>query len=115
MTNIIYKIETAEAWQKAQSTGVYTGSALDVMDGFIHLSTADQVRETANKWFAGQNDLILASIDSAQLGDMIKWEPSRDGALFPHVYGILPMSAVIETAPMCVGEDGLYLFGPHIT
>ena len=115
MSNIIYKIEDAAIWALAQSAGSYTGSALDVADGFIHLSAVDQVRETADKWFAGREGLVLVHVDADALGDALKWEASRDGALFPHNYGPLPMSAIIAVEAMRLDGDGKHIFGSHIT
>lgn len=106
MDSLAYKIETRSAWAQAQGAGVYTGSALDVADGFIHLSARDQVRTTLSLWFKDQPDLILATIDLSQLGDTVVWEASRDGALFPHVYGPIPMSAVQGMIDLPLLADG---------
>ena len=106
MDSIAYKIETRSAWAKAQSAGVYSGSALDVTDGFIHLSAHDQVRATLAMWFKDQPDLILAKIDLTPLGDTVMWEASRGGALFPHIYGPIPMSAVQEAIDLPLLADG---------
>ena len=106
MDSIAYKIETRSAWAKAKSTGVYTGSALDVTDGFIHLSALDQVRATLAMWFKDQPDLILAKIDLSTLGETVVWEASRGGALFPHIYGPIPMSAVQEVIDLPLLADG---------
>ncbi len=106
MDSLAYKIETRSAWAKAQSAGVYTGSALDMTDGFIHLSALDQVRATLAMWFNGQPDLILATIDLTQLGDTVVWEASRGGALFPHIYGPIPMSVVQEVIDLHLMGDG---------
>ena len=114
MSNIIYKIETAKIWADAQAVGTYIGSPLDVSDGFIHLSGSDQVRETADKWFTGQEDLVLVSVDGDALSATLKWEASRDGALFPHNFGPLPMSAVRDVAPMPLDSAGKHIFGPNI-
>ena len=114
MTNIIYKIEEANIWAAAQTAGTYTGSALDIADGFIHLSAGDQVRETADKWFTGRLGLVLVHIDADALGATLKWEGLRDGALFPHNYGPLPMSAVLDVVPMLIDADGKHIFGPQI-
>ena len=89
---MIYKICTAAEWREAEQAGVYRGSAVDHRDGFIHFSTAEQAAETAAKWFAGQRDLVLVAVDADALGDRLKWEPSRGGALFPHLYGELPLA-----------------------
>ena len=83
----LYKICPAALWREAERAGAFRGSAVDLRDGFIHFSTAAQVAETAAKHFAGQSDLLLIGVDSAPLGAALKWEPSRGGALFPHLYG----------------------------
>ena len=106
MDSIAYKIETRGAWAKAQSAGVYTGSALDVPDGFIHLSARDQVRATLTMWFKDQPDLILAKVDLTTLGETVVWEASRGGALFPHIYGSIPISAVHEVIDLPLLADG---------
>jgi uncharacterized protein (DUF952 family) len=114
MSTIIYKIEEADVWAQAETLGIYTGSPLDIADGFIHLSAADQVRETADKWFTRREGLVLVHVDSETLGATLKWEMSRGGALFPHNYGPLPMSAVKGIEPMPLDEAGKHVFGPHI-
>jgi uncharacterized protein (DUF952 family) len=91
--NLIYKILSAADWEAAQRTGRFEGSADDRRDGFIHFSDATQVIGTARKYFAGQADLILLAVDPALLADL-RWERSRDDALFPHVYGPLELDAV---------------------
>ena len=90
----IYKICERAEWQAAERAGIYRGAALDLRDGFIHFSTAAQVAETAAKHFAGRADLVVVAVDAAALGERLQWEPSRGGALFPHLYGALPLSAV---------------------
>ena len=107
----VYKIVATEEWAKAQATGVFTGAAIDRADGFIHFSTAKQAPETAAKWFAGRGDLTLAAIDAEALGKDLRWEPSRGGALFPHLYATLPMSAVVWSRPLPLGRDGRHIFG----
>jgi uncharacterized protein (DUF952 family) len=92
--------------------GAFDGSVDDKRDGFIHLSTAAQARETAAKHFTARTGLVLAAVQVAQLGANLKWEPSRGGALFPHVYGALPLSAVLWVRPLPVGADGCHIF-PH--
>ena len=111
----LYKIIAATHWQAAVHDGVFRGVAVDLRDGFIHFSTAAQVEETAAKHFAGQDGLLLLSIDAAQLGEALKWEPSRGGALFPHLYGELPLSAVTNVAPLPVSTDGRHMFPPLST
>lgn len=95
-----FKILTAEQWASWQVKGVFEGAPIDLTDGFIHLSTGDQVRETAAKHFAGQSGLVLAEIDLTSLGEAVRWEPSRGGALFPHVYAAIPLSAMRSAGPM---------------
>jgi uncharacterized protein (DUF952 family) len=96
----IYKICERAAWQAAESAGLYRGSALDIRDGFIHFSTAAQAGETATKHFAGQTDLMLIAVDSNALGPALKWETSRGGDLFPHLYAALPLAAVRWARPL---------------
>jgi uncharacterized protein (DUF952 family) len=108
---VVYKIVAAEEWAEAEAAGVFTGAAVDRADGFIHFSTAEQARETAAKWFAGRGDLTLAAIDAEALGKDLRWEPSRGGALFPHLYAALPMSAVVWSRPLPLGSDGGHVFG----
>lgn len=110
MDERIYKIMTADEWAAARAAGVYQGSAHDRRDGFIHFSTAAQAAETAAKHFAGQADLVLLAIDAASLGEALKWEPSRGGALFPHLYGLLPVASDIAIDDLPLGEDGSHRF-----
>jgi uncharacterized protein (DUF952 family) len=97
-------------WREAQGAGVFRGSEVDLSDGFIHFSTAAQAVETAAKHFAGQNDLLLLHVDTAKLGDGLKWEPSRGGALFPHLYGDLPLAAVTKVDSLPLGADNAHKF-----
>ena len=97
--SIIYKICDASHWREAERAGVFRGAPVDIADGFIHFSAPDQVAETAAKHFAGREDLVLIAVDTEALGDALTWEPSRAGALFPHLYGELPMSAVRGVEP----------------
>lgn len=112
--SLIYKICTATEWREAEAAGLYKGSAVDRRDGFIHFSTASQAQETAAKWFAGQRDLVLVAVDADVLGDKLKWEPSRGGALFPHLYGDLPLAAVRSRVPLPLDEAGRHVF-PDLT
>src|SRR3984957_1101555 len=89
----IYKICPASAWREAERQGVYRGSADDTRDGFVHFSTAAQVRETVRKHFGGQKGLFLVAVDAYALGETLRWEPSRGGDLFPHLYGVLDLAA----------------------
>ena len=102
----IYKICPASLWREAESAGTFRGSAVDLRDGFIHFSSAAQVAETAAKHFAGQHDLVLLHVDAARLGAALKWEPSRGGALFPHLYGDLDPAAVTKVDALPLGPDG---------
>ena len=100
MPEPIYKICSKTEWDVALAEGVYRGSAADTADGFIHFSTANQVRATAQKHFARQTDLVLIRVDPETLGDALKWEPSRGGALFPHLYGPLSMDAAQDVVDL---------------
>src|SRR3954468_1025509 len=108
--NTIFKICTATEWREAERAGVYRGSAVDHRDGFIHFSTAEQAAETAAKHFAGQPDLVLVTVDAEALGERLKWEPSRGGALFPHLYGDLHLPAVRKVHPLPVDATGRHVF-----
>lgn len=110
----IYKICPAAEWRAAERAGVFRGSAVDLRDGFIHFSAADQVAETAAKHFAGKTDLMLIHVDAEGLGDALKWEVSRGGALFPHLYGDLRTEAVIRAEPLPVDDSGRHIF-PRLT
>jgi uncharacterized protein (DUF952 family) len=107
---VIYKICTEALWREARDAGVFAGAPVDVSDGFIHFSTAAQVAETAAKHFAGAADLVLLTVDADGLGAALKWEPSRGGDLFPHLYGTLPLAAVLWAAPLPLGPDGRHVF-----
>lgn len=102
----IYKICPASAWREAERQGAYRGSADDLRDGFIHFSTAVQVPGTAAKHFAGQRGLFLIAVDADKLGDALKWEPSRGGDLFPHLYGELDPGAVLNVMEMPLRSSG---------
>lgn len=106
----IFKIVPAGLWRAAEQAGVFRGSEVDLKDGFIHFSTAAQAEETAAKHFAGQSDLLLVSVDRDRLGAALKWEPSRGGALFPHLYGDLPLTAITSVVPLPLGPDGRHRF-----
>ncbi len=92
-----YKIMTAKQWSQFQADGVFYGAPVDLADGYIHLSTAGQLTETLNKHFSGQAGLIIVQVNLAELGGSVKWEISRGGELFPHVYAALPIQAVLST------------------
>lgn len=106
----IYKILPASMWSEANEIGLFRGSAIDLSDGFIHFSGADHVVETAAKHFAGQRDLLLLYVDVKLLGDALKWETSRGGALFPHLYGAMPLTAVTRVEPLPLGADNAHKF-----
>ena len=106
MAKTIYKICNAASWREAQRAGVFNGAPVDLADGYIHFSTAGQVAETAARHFAGMADLVLVAVDAAALGAALRYEPSRGGAMFPHLYGKLPLSAVRWVKPLPLGPDG---------
>ncbi len=108
---IVFKICHASEWAQAERTGSFRGSAVDARDGYIHLSAADQVADTAARHFAGAEGLVLVAVDSALLGPALAWEPSRGGALFPHLYAPLPLSAVLWTRPLPRAPDGRHVGG----
>jgi uncharacterized protein (DUF952 family) len=103
---VIYKVCPASAWREAERQGVYRGSADDARDGFIHFSTASQLAGTLAKFFSGQSGLFLVSVDADALGQALRWEPSRGGELFPHLYGELDLGAVTAVMNMPVRSDG---------
>jgi uncharacterized protein (DUF952 family) len=100
MTERIYKICGQAEWQAAVAAGVYTGSADDARDGFIHFSTAQQLAGTAAKYFAARTDLVLVAVEVDQLGAALRFEASRGGALFPHLYAPLSIGSVLWTAAL---------------
>ena len=108
--SLIYKIISAPEWRMAEAAGVFRGATIDLADGYIHFSTAEQARETAAKHFVGQNDLLLVAVDATRLGDALKWEVSRGGALFPHLYAPLSLDAVTGVAPLPLAADGAHDF-----
>jgi uncharacterized protein (DUF952 family) len=103
----VFKIVARDAWEEASRLGSYAGSSVDVRDGFIHLSAYHQLEETAAKHFSGQDDLLLIAFDADALGDALKWEPSRGGDLFPHLYAPLPAARALWTKPLPLGTDGV--------
>lgn len=100
-----YKVLT-NAEMKALEVGTFTGAPVDLEDGYIHLSTADQLTETVDKHFAGQSGLWVAAVDLTAQDDPVKWEESRGGALFPHLYGALLLETVIAYEALARDEDG---------
>jgi uncharacterized protein (DUF952 family) len=110
MDSIIYKIAPKALWHEAEAAGRFDGAPIDLEDGFIHFSDAGQVRETAAKHFAGHDDLLLVAIDAGALGDALKWEVSRGGALFPHLYAPLSLDHVIWVKDLPLGPNGTHVF-----
>ncbi len=110
--SVVFKIVSAEPWRDAVAAGVFEGAPVDLADGYIHLSTAAQVAETAARHFQGQDDLLLVSVDTAALGAALRFEPSRGGDSFPHLYGSLPLSAVRRVDSMPIGPDGRHVLPP---
>ena len=106
----IYKIVPSDLWSDAAAAGIFAGSPADLADGFIHFSTRDQVRATAAKHFAGQTGLLLIAIAVDRLQAPLKWEPSRGGDLFPHLYGALSVEAAIRIDPLPLGADGQHVW-----
>jgi uncharacterized protein (DUF952 family) len=106
----IYKICSAQLWRDAQRAGQFGGAPLDQRDGFIHFSSAQQVAETAARHFPGATDQVLVAVDGGVLGAALKWEPSRGGDLFPHLYGTLSLDAVLWVKPLPLGADGRHVF-----
>jgi len=109
--SLIYKIVGSDEWRAAEAAGAYAGSAADRSDGYIHFSTGPQAPETAAKWFAGRTDLALVAVEAEALGEALRWEPSRGGALFPHLYAPLPMGAVRWSRPLPLAPGGVHDFG----
>jgi len=108
----IYHICRREEWEAATRSGSYPGSSQDHADGFIHFSGRDQVAESAARHRAGQSGLVLLTVDPGPLGEALKWEPSRAGLLFPHLYGTLPVTAVLRVDDLALGDDGRHVFPP---
>ena len=106
----IYHMCRREEWAAAQARGQYDGSSQDAADGFIHFSTAAQIVESAARHRRGQDGLVLIACTADRLGEALRWEPSRGGQLFPHLYGPLPVSAVAAVADLPLGPDGLHRF-----
>jgi uncharacterized protein (DUF952 family) len=114
-TSLIYKIVSEHEWIAAEAEGRFIGSAVDIDDGFIHFSTAAQAPETAARHFAGRKGLLLVAVDADALGEALKWEPSRGGALFPHLYDVLPVAAVARVDPLPLDGEGAHVFPSHVT
>ena len=107
---LIYKILTGPQWVALERDGEMDGAPVDLADGFVHFSAAGQVVETAAKHFAGQAGLMLLAVEADGLGEALKWEVSRGGALFPHLYGPLRLADVVWARPLALGPDGTHRF-----
>lgn len=106
MSRHAYKICSAQQWHACEQQGALPPAAVDARDGYIHMSSAAQVHETARLHFAGEHDLWLLAVDLAALGDAVRWEPSRGGDLFPHLYGTLARTAIVHADPLPLAPDG---------
>jgi uncharacterized protein (DUF952 family) len=111
---MIYHMCPNKTWQAAVRAGRYDGTADDRRDGLIHFSTKEQIAESARRHRAGQAGLVLISVESARLGDRLHWEPSRGGALFPHLYGPLDPAEAAAVRPLPLGPDGEHVFPPLV-
>ncbi len=107
---LVYKIVPALLWREAEGAGFFAGTEADRADGFIHFSTAEQTRETAEKYFVGQDGLILVAADKNRLGDALRFDPARGGRLFPHLYSTLRLDAVVWAMPLRLLPDGRHDF-----
>ena len=107
---VVYKICPALLWREAEVQGTFRGAGADLADGFIHFSTAETVKETAQRHFAGIADLVLVAFDDLSLGPELRYEPSRGGALFPHLYGRLDPAAALWVKPLPLAQDGRHVF-----
>lgn len=105
----IFKVAPGKDWEDAVEAGIWAGAAIDLQDGFIHFSTAPQLGETLRRHFAGQAGLVLIAFDAADFGAALKWEPSRGGDLFPHLYGALDPTLAKQRWDLSLGEDGVPL------
>ena len=114
MQDTIYKVVDKDVWAAAAKTGEFAGAAIDLTDGYIHLSSADQVVETVAKHFAGQDNLVLLSVSTAAVQDQLKWETSRNDQLFPHLYRSLRTTDVTDLHPLVMAEDGSHQFPPGL-
>ncbi|EGD58592.1 hypothetical protein Y88_0649 [Novosphingobium nitrogenifigens DSM 19370] len=106
LPQIAWKVLTGPQWTAWQENGIFLGAPVDLADGYIHMSAAEQVTETVEKHFAGQEGLVVVRVDLGALGEAIRWEPSRGGALFPHAYAPMPIGVAIAHAPLSRDADG---------
>lgn len=107
---MIYKIFRENEWTAFEKAGVTSGAPIDLTDGYIHLSTGAQVAETVSKYFAATTDLRILALSPEHLGDKLIWEPSRGGALFPHLYRDMTMADVVWAKDLPLGSDGQHIF-----
>ena len=114
MLQIVYKLLRKSEWQEAERCGIFSGSADDRRDGFIHLSTPDQVRGTFEKYFANEPEPVLVAFDAEHLGPALKWEISRGGQHFPHLYGVLDIAHSLSISQI-PREAGRAVFPPEIS
>ena len=110
MSDVAYKLVDRAEWEAARAAGAYAGSAVDLADGYIHMSSAAQLAETARRHYAGRSDLLLVAVDLTVLGEALKWEASRGGDLFPHLFAALPVSAARQERGLSVDTDGIMRF-----
>lgn len=110
MSDVAYKLVDRAEWEAARAAGAYAGSAVDLADGYIHMSTEAQVVETAAKHYRGRDDLVMVEVDLTALGEALKWEVSRGGDLFPHLYAPLPFTAALGERRLSVDADGVMRF-----
>lgn len=108
---LVFKIVDSAAWRSAEAAGAFAGAPVDLKDGYVHLSARHQLRETAARHFRNREDLLLVAFEADDLGKELKWEPSRGGDLFPHLYGPLPTAAALWTRPLPLDEEGVPLIG----
>jgi uncharacterized protein (DUF952 family) len=108
----IYKLLRGEEWRRLSQDGWFAGAPVDLADGYIHFSDGGTVEETAARHFAGVADVILVGVDDARLGDALRWEVSRGGKPFPHLYGRLDLSVFVSAVPLPLGADGRHVFPP---
>lgn len=111
---MIYKVLRAHEWRAAQAEGAVNGSPDDLRDGFIHLSTREQLAGTLDRHFAGEAELVVLEVAAERLGAALKWEASRGGALFPHLYGTLALDAVTRTLPLAATEGARHVLPPDL-
>jgi uncharacterized protein (DUF952 family) len=107
LDRIVYKIMSAAELEQMQRDGVFCGSPADIADGYIHLSCGSQLEATLDRHFSGVDGLMLVAVDLSRLGDTVRWDPARGGQLFPHIYGRLPVGAVLSVATLERTADGV--------